>query len=181
MFNKDQGEFNKEMEKYLERKRKEESEVVEKPKVKKEKKEEKTAQPEEVEIIEEKGRGFFSRFGSIFSKKSKNEEDEEPEEEEFEEEFEEEDNKKRGFFSRWFVKQEEDEEVEEDESEYIEIIDKLSDDLKEVFSITNTIITSLPKRYIDKIKSSKEFEEYKEIIERFNSFKKGWNEMKKEN
>ncbi|MDI3474264.1 MAG: hypothetical protein PWR30_587 [Candidatus Woesearchaeota archaeon] len=179
MFNKDQGEFNKDMERYLERKRKEESEVIEKPKVKKGKDEE-TAQPEEVEIIEEKGKGFFSRLGSIFSKKSKNEEEEEIEEDEFEEEFEEEDKKRRGFFSRWFVKQEEDEEVEEEESEYIEIIEKLSDDLKEVFSITNTIITSLPKRYIDKIKNSKEFEEYKGIIERFNSFKKGWNEMKKE-
>ncbi len=188
LFKNKKNDFNKDMSRYLDNRRKKDVIKVHSPVSSEDEKETleaiKTGGEHETKVIKRKKKGFWHTLKSIFVKEVEEPEDEEENfegelEEVEEEEFE---QPKRGFFQRLFGigKEEELEEVEEEEEQYVEIIEKLSEDLKKVFGITNSIITSLPKRYVEKIKNSKEFAEYKEIIERFNSFKKGWNEMKEE-
>lgn len=98
-----------------------------------------------------------------------------------EEQIEEEYKPKKGFFARLFGRTKlQEEELEEDIEElrrkcdeYKEDIDMLSSELKRTFKVTNSIITSLSDRYIEKIKKSDEFKEYKQIISRFNAYRKG--------
>lgn len=137
--------------------------------------------------------GFFS---SIFgADKSQNEElsNEEDIEEEYkesdqeveeiieqEEQIEEEYKPKKGFFARFFGRTKWQEEELEGNieklklkcDEYQEDIDMLSSELRRTFKVTNSIITSLSDRYIEKIKKSDEFKEYKQIISRFNAYRK---------
>jgi hypothetical protein len=188
-FKKKNNDFNKEMNKYLENRTRKDNVKVHAPVSSEDEKETLEAinkgGEHETQIIEGEKKGLWERIKSIFVREVEEPVEEEEDFEDKEEDFEEEEFEKprRSFFQRLFgIGKEEEyvEEEEEKEEQYEEIIEKLSGDLKRVFTITNSIITSLPKRYVEKVKNSKEFEEYKGIIERFNSFKKGWNEMKKE-
>jgi len=136
-------------------------------------------------------------FSSIFKGTDSDEPEEISDDEEIEEEFNEDDKEveeiiekeeqteeeyrpKKGFFARLFGRTKlQEEELEEDIEElkrrcddYEEDINMLSSELKRTFKVTNSIITSLSDRYIEKIKKSDEFKEYKQIISRFNAYRK---------
>jgi hypothetical protein len=155
---------------------------------------------ERVKVIEGNDSSVWARivgfFSSIFGvDKSQEEEilDDESIEEEYkesdqevekiieqEEQIEEQYKPKKGFFVRLFGRTKSQEaELEENIEElklkcdeYQEDIDVLSSELKRTFKVTNSIITSLSDRYVEKIKKSDEFKEYKQIISRFNAYRK---------
>jgi hypothetical protein len=154
-----------------------------------------------VKVIEGEDTSVWSTIVRFFSSIFKGTDSDEPEDisddEEIEEEFNEDDKEveeiiekeeqieeeyrpKKGFFARLFGRTKlQEEELEEDIEElkrrcddYEDDINMLSSELKRTFKVTNSIITSLSDRYIEKIKKSDEFKEYKQIISRFNAYRK---------
>ncbi|HOI19024.1 MAG TPA: hypothetical protein PLX15_04140 [Candidatus Woesearchaeota archaeon] len=163
---------------------------------------------EKVKVIEGEDSSVWAKivgfFSSVFGSKNEYEEDvldeqspcEDYDESDKEvegiiqqdEEIEEQYRPKKGFFARIFGRtkwqeselEQDIEQLRRDCDEYLEDIDMLSSELKRTFKVTNSIITSLSDRYIEKIKKSEEFKEYKQIISRFNAYKRNKNKKEQE-